>query len=75
MTRKQKRRCKAKAKVHQQNGGAQVAKRNPRLGSGIQIEAGHVEVETETLCGEATCSDECWQGWEYCPYCGKEFVK
>jgi hypothetical protein len=36
--------------------------------------SGHVEYETQTLCGEATCSDECWKSWAFCPYCGKPFV-
>jgi len=35
--------------------------------------SGHLEYETQTLCGEATCSDECWQSWAFCPYCGKPF--
>ena len=38
------------------------------------IQSGHIEYETLTLCGEFTCSDECWKQWEYCPYCGKKFV-
>lgn len=37
------------------------------------IISGHVEFETRTLCGEDTCSDECWQSWVFCPYCGKLF--
>jgi hypothetical protein len=35
--------------------------------------SGHIEFETLTLCGNDLCSDECWQNWEYCPYCGKKF--
>lgn len=35
--------------------------------------SGHLEYETQTLCGEVTCSDECWQSWAFCPYCGKPF--
>ena len=37
------------------------------------IQSGHVEYETETLCGNSTCSDECWESWTFCPYCGKPF--
>ena len=37
------------------------------------IISGHIEYETQTLCGEPTCSDECWQSWIFCPYCGKPF--
>ena len=35
--------------------------------------SGHLEYETRTICGEETCSDECWQYWKFCPYCGKSF--
>jgi len=35
--------------------------------------SGHHERETTTLCGEPTCSDECWKSWTFCPYCGKPF--
>lgn len=35
--------------------------------------SGHVEYETMTLCGESTCSDECWKSWAFCPHCGKPF--
>lgn len=38
------------------------------------IISGHYEVEPMTLCGESTCSDECWKSWSFCPYCGKPFV-
>lgn len=40
---------------------------------GYDMISGHVEFETLTLCGNDLCSDECWQRWEYCPYCGKKF--
>ena len=38
------------------------------------IEAGHIECETLSLCGEDIgCFDECHLNWSYCPYCGKKW--
>lgn len=44
-----------------------------RVKSPDDLISGHIEYETETLCGESTCSDECWKSWAFCPYCGKPF--
>ena len=45
-----------------------------RVRDATDMISGHVEYETVTLCGESTCSDECWKSWSFCPHCGKPFV-
>ena len=40
------------------------------------IEAGHIEYVTLSLCGEdIACFEVCFLNWYYCPYCGKKWSK
>lgn len=36
------------------------------------IISGHIEYETETLCGESLITEDYHEYWKYCPYCGKK---
>ena len=46
-----------------------------RVKQDCDLISGHIEWETTTRCGEDTCSDQCFESWSFCPYCGKPFNK